>query len=108
MSQWGAEGAARQGWDYRRILAHYYPGTTVEAWHPKPVRVLLGRGQAKLRIASPKPFVVADAAGHKLHLPARAAVLDRRLLLKKRKLVPPLRFTAGAEPLKIGRASCGE
>jgi SpoIID/LytB domain protein len=102
MSQWGAEGAAQQGWDYRRILAHYYPGTTVEAWEPKPVRVLLARGLAKARIASPKPFVVSDARGHELHLPARAVVLDKRLLLKKRKLVPPLRFTAGAEPLTLG------
>jgi stage II sporulation protein D len=26
MCQWGAKGYADQGWDYRRILAHYYPG----------------------------------------------------------------------------------
>jgi stage II sporulation protein D len=25
MSQWGAEGYARHGYDYKRILAHYYP-----------------------------------------------------------------------------------
>lgn len=109
MSQWGAEGAARHGWDYRRILAHYYSGTTLEAWHPKPVRVLLGRGRATVRIASPKPFVVADARGHELHLPARAIVLDKRLTLKKRKLVPPLRFRAGAEPLTLdGRGYRGD
>lgn len=29
MSQYGAEGAARQGLDHREILAFYYPGTTV-------------------------------------------------------------------------------
>ena len=27
MSQWGAYGYALHGWKYRRILAHYYPGT---------------------------------------------------------------------------------
>lgn len=27
MCQWGAAAAANDGWDYRRILAHYYPGT---------------------------------------------------------------------------------
>jgi stage II sporulation protein D len=27
LCQWGAEGRARAGWDYRRILEHYFPGT---------------------------------------------------------------------------------
>lgn len=26
LCQWGAQAAAQDGWDYRRILAHYYPG----------------------------------------------------------------------------------
>lgn len=26
LCQWGAEGMARAGWNYREILAHYYPG----------------------------------------------------------------------------------
>lgn len=30
MSQWGAEGMAREGRDYRQILGHYYPGTSIE------------------------------------------------------------------------------
>lgn len=29
LCQWGAAGAARQGEDYRRILARYYPGTEI-------------------------------------------------------------------------------
>lgn len=29
MSQTGAEGYAQNGWTYRQILSHYYPGTTV-------------------------------------------------------------------------------
>lgn len=29
MSQTGAEGYAQDGWGYRQILAHYYPGTTI-------------------------------------------------------------------------------
>lgn len=29
MSQWGAIGYARNGWDYASILTHYYPGTTL-------------------------------------------------------------------------------
>ncbi|MEK6610978.1 MAG: hypothetical protein AABZ35_08660 [Gemmatimonadota bacterium] len=30
MCQFGAVGRARAGWDFRRILAAYYPGTKVE------------------------------------------------------------------------------
>ena len=29
LSQWGAYARARQGWDARRILGYYYPGTTL-------------------------------------------------------------------------------
>ena len=29
MCQWGAEGMARAGFNYRDILSHYYPGTEV-------------------------------------------------------------------------------
>ena len=35
MSQWGAKGYAEHGWTYDRILAHYYPGTTLA---PAPSR----------------------------------------------------------------------
>ncbi|MFQ5503296.1 MAG: SpoIID/LytB domain-containing protein [Planctomycetota bacterium] len=31
LCQYGADGYAKRGWDYRRILAAYYPGTRVEA-----------------------------------------------------------------------------
>lgn len=30
LCQWGAKVAADQGWDYRRILGHYYPGTELQ------------------------------------------------------------------------------
>jgi stage II sporulation protein D len=98
MSQWGAEGAARHGWDYERILAHYYPGTKLEVWHPRPVRVLLGDGVAKARIGSKAPFLVVDRKGTKVRL-AHGIVLDHRLLVGRKRLVPPLRFRAGAQPL---------
>lgn len=29
MCQWGARAAAEKGWDYRRILSHYYRGATI-------------------------------------------------------------------------------
>jgi stage II sporulation protein D len=30
LCQWGAKIYAEEGWDYRRILAHYYPGTELQ------------------------------------------------------------------------------
>src|SRR5581483_6195015 len=45
LSQWGAEGAARAGWSYKRILGHYYPHTRIEIVEPRPVRVLLAEGR---------------------------------------------------------------
>jgi SpoIID/LytB domain protein len=41
LSQWGAYGFARQGYDYKRILAHYYTGTRVTRGGTSVVRVLL-------------------------------------------------------------------
>ncbi len=41
MSQYGAYGFARNGHDYRAILAHYYQGTRIERRGPSVVRVLL-------------------------------------------------------------------
>jgi stage II sporulation protein D len=42
MSQYGAFGMAREGWDYRRILAHYYSGTEIGSAKGRTIRVLLG------------------------------------------------------------------
>ena len=99
MSQWGAEGYARHGFSYRKILAHYYPSTRLERWDPKPVRVLLRDGADAVRVGSAAPFVVVDARGKKLSLPARAVVVNRKLVLRKKHLKPPLRFEPGAQPL---------
>jgi stage II sporulation protein D len=47
MSQYGAYGYALHGYNYRSILAHYYPGTTISAVGPnRIVRVLLATGSA--------------------------------------------------------------
>ncbi len=47
MSQYGAEGYALHGADYRAILAHYYSGTSLGATNPqRVVRVLLSTGRA--------------------------------------------------------------
>jgi stage II sporulation protein D len=101
MSQWGAEGYARHGFGYRQILAHYYPHTHVGIAQPRDVRVLLGQGKDSVRVGSASPFVVVDARGRKLHLPARSVVVDRTFTLRHRHLAQPLTFEPGAQPLQV-------
>lgn len=62
MSQYGAEGAARKGLSYRKILRHYYPGTRLRQRH----------GFVRVRINADRtnPVVVRDAP--------RLKVRDRR------------------------------
>ena len=52
MSQWGANGFARRGTSYDRILTHYYRGTSIERAPVTKVRVLLAAGKKSLVIAS--------------------------------------------------------
>ena len=104
MSQWGAEGYARHGASYRTILAHYYPHTHIGIAEPRDVRVLLAEAQDKVRVGSAAPFLVVDAIGRKLHLAARDVVIDRRFVLRHKKLAAPLRFEPGAQPLRIDGA----
>ncbi|HVU76389.1 MAG TPA: SpoIID/LytB domain-containing protein [Gaiellaceae bacterium] len=101
MSQWGAEGYARHGLGYRQILAHYYPHTHIGTEPDRDVRVLLEQGQDSVRVGSAAPFVVVDARGRKLHLPARSVVIDRRFTLRHKRLAQPLTFQAGAQPLQV-------
>jgi SpoIID/LytB domain protein len=52
MSQWGAFGLARRGWNYKKILTHYYSHTRVrKAKHaPRSIRVGLSQGDHEYRI----------------------------------------------------------
>jgi stage II sporulation protein D len=44
MSQYGAQGFAQHGWNYRRILGRYYTRTTVGKAQTRTIRVLLRSG----------------------------------------------------------------
>jgi stage II sporulation protein D len=109
MGQWGANGFARKGWTYDRILAHYYRGTELGQAPVSKIRVLLAAGKASLTISSEAPFRVRDGAGKVRNLAAGKLVLGPGLKVKpktaKRKvaLKPPLTFLAGVEPLWLGR-----
>jgi stage II sporulation protein D len=102
MSQWGAEGAALHGWSYERILAHFYPGTTLQVWPARPVRVLLAEDEPRVAIGSAAPFLVVDARGRKVHVRPRTLRLGVKLRLGGRVLAPPVRIVPGAQPLTLG------
>ena len=106
LSQWGARGYAEHGWTYDRILAHYYPGTTLGTAPVTTVRVLLVEGAKTLTLSSAGPWRVVDAEGTSSDLAAGKVVLDQALKLKPPgapdPLVPPLTFQGSAGPLKLG------
>ena len=97
MSQWGAEGYALHGYDWQRIVAHYYPHTSIELRRATQVRILLRENQSRVRISSPAPYLVVDAKGRKVHLKSPVVVTTHF-----RKLKLPLRFEAGSQPLTLG------
>ncbi len=108
MSQWGANGFARRGVDYRRILAHYYRGSTIGRAPVAKVRVLLEGSKPALTISSEAPFRVRDATG-KIKALAGEHVVGPGLRVKAKgakkrvALKPPLVFLPGDEPLRLGR-----
>jgi stage II sporulation protein D len=109
MSQWGANGFARKGWAYDRILAHYYRGTTIGDAPVSKVRVLLAAGKRRLDLASAAPFRVKDGTGKVKALAAGPLTLGPGLKIlpkggkKKIALTAPLTFLPGQEPLRLGR-----
>ena len=103
MSQYGAKGYAENGWGYARILAHYYRGTQLRVVPAREVRVLLAETKPRVRVGSPKPFLVVDVKGKKRRLPAGDVLLRPGAPQGKRLkgLKPPLRFVPGFEPLRL-------
>jgi stage II sporulation protein D len=85
MSQWGAYGYARHGWKYRRILAHYYPGTTMSRVGDLRVRVLLTQGQASVTVGCATSMVVTDGRRLTRKLPAGTYGIGPRLVLPVRR-----------------------
>lgn len=108
MSQYGAYGYALHGWNYKQILAHYYPGTKLGTAPTSTIRVLLADKKKTLKISSTVPFTVTDGAGATHSLPAGPLALDPGLAVNGQPLTGPLTFTAGAGgSLVLGRAYRG-
>jgi len=65
LSQYGAYGASKAGLDWKKILAFYYPGTTLATTSQKTLRVKLSGGFAKTCLYAPTANSVT-VAGHKI------------------------------------------
>ncbi len=85
MSQWGAYGYARHGWKYRRILAHYYPGTKLSHNGEPRVRVLLAQGASSITVGCATPIRVTDGKRLTRTLPAGTYGIGSRLVFPVRR-----------------------
>jgi stage II sporulation protein D len=85
MSQWGAYGYALHGWKYRRILAHYYPGTTMGHVGDTRVRVLLAQGASSVTVGCATSMRVSDGKRLGRMLAAGTYGVGPRLVLPVRK-----------------------
>lgn len=108
LSQWGTYGYAKAGVTYPKILAHYYPHTTLGPTPVRRVRVLLAQNAPSVAIASDDDMRVKDANGDSHTLAAGTYALKPGLKLpvddqaKPQKLSGPLTFAARSQPLSLG------
>jgi stage II sporulation protein D len=107
LSQYGAYGYAQHGWTYDRILAHYFPGTTLGTTAVARIRVLLADRKPTLTIASAADFRVTDAAGTVVPLAAGSYTVDPTFTIDGQQLTAPLTFAPGSSPLELARAYRG-
>jgi stage II sporulation protein D len=113
MSQYGAFGYAKHGYDYKQILAHYYQGTDLSTESGDPeIRVLLQTGSRSATFSG-----ATDGGGHKLD-PAKTYKVKLNGLSGEVLLDPkgkqlghfdvPLDITSSTVPLRLnGRAMNG-
>ena len=97
MSQWGAYGYALHGWKYKRILSHYYPGTTLKKDGEPRVRVLLVQAARVVTIGCATRITVNDGRRFTGHLPAKTYGIGPRLAL-------PVHHRSGVRPFAHGFA----
>jgi SpoIID/LytB domain protein len=102
LSQWGAYGYALHGFTADRILAHYYPGTSLGTAPGRTVRVLLAQGR-RITLTSISPWRAVDSAGAKVKLAPGTLALGPAAKLEGKPMVPPVTFSAAA-PLQVDGA----
>ncbi len=108
LSQCGAQGfAAKAGWRFDRILAHYFPGTSLGPAPVSSVRVLLAESGGALTVGSDSPFSVESGDGARFQIGAGSLSIGPDLVVtvggKQRRLVDPVRLEPGKSPLRLDR-----
>src|SRR5581483_6793488 len=107
MAQWGAYGYAKHGVTFDRILAHYYPGTTLARTPVTTIKVLLVEAARKVTVSSADAFRVEDGTGAVHRLAAGSYPVDATLSVQTdpaqpaRPLPGPLTFLPGKSPLAL-------
>jgi stage II sporulation protein D len=108
MSQWGAYGYARHGFAYNRILAHYYPKTTLAHAAGRTLRVLVAQGKS-VTLGATGGWSAIDATGTRVPLDPGTVDLGPALTLASHpELSPPFSFTSPAPLTVDGKAYRGK
>lgn len=108
MSQWGAYGYAQHGFTYNRILAHYYPKTTLAHAAGRTLRVLVAQSKT-VTLGSTGGWSAIDATGKRVPLDPGTVELGAALTLASRpELSPPFSFTSPTPLTVNGRAYRGK
>jgi stage II sporulation protein D len=108
MSQYGAYGYAQHGFPYAKIVAHYFPGTTLGPAPATKVRVLLANGKSTLKLSSADDFRVKGSDGTAHTVTAGTYTFTPKLKVKvdnaatAKPLTGPLVFQPGPSPLQLG------
>ena len=107
MGQWGAYGQARRGVKYKKILAHYYPGTKLVETTTTSVRVLLAEGRRNVTVHSETPFRLLAGDGEMYELEPGTFTVSSGFKVTPQSSLPagalagPLTFLHGREPLAV-------
>ena len=97
MSQYGAQGAAKHGLTYDKILSFYYTGTTLGSLPSgNTIRVwITGDTDSALHFRPVAGQIVKDSAGHKLTLPTSSKYTKWRISRSGAKRVLSYRNSSG-------------
>ena len=63
MSQWGAYGYAKHGWEYKAILKHYYTGIDFAEVANDDVRVRLASGLSSVKVSCAQDYTASGGGG---------------------------------------------
>ncbi len=106
MPQYGAQGYAIHGKDYRWILAHFYTGTEPGVASKTTIRALLDVGRSSVTLYSPTAWRIEDSNGKSFQLDAGAKTIgsDFKILVqgRNRSLAPPVTASRHDRPISVG------